>query len=113
MKVGAVVLLMVVGSAAAIAGAPIPGLSHDPNADALMLYHWWTSPSEAAAVSALVDVFNKQYPEVAVKPTVANSHGGGSKMFVVISGAVATGRPPDAVQVAGAGHVGPHVTGGV
>jgi glucose/mannose transport system substrate-binding protein len=114
MKLGAAVLLMVVGSAATIAGAPIPALTPDQaNVDALMLYHWWTSSSEAAAVSALVDVFKKQYPDVAVRPTTANSHGGGSKMFGVISGAAATGRPPDAFQVHAGAPLRPYLDGGL
>ena len=114
MKLGAVVLLIVVGSAATIAGAPISGLTPDQaNVDALMLYHWWTSSSEAAAVSALVDVFKKQYPEVAVRPTTADSQGGGSKMFGVISGAAATGRPPDAFQVHAGAPIRPYFDAGL
>jgi glucose/mannose transport system substrate-binding protein len=113
MTLRAVVLLMVVASAATIAGAPVAALPDQARTDALIFYHWWTSSSETAAVSALVEVFKKQYPEVAVRPTVANSHGGGSKMFGVISGAAATGRPPDAFQVHAGAPLRPYLDGGL
>jgi glucose/mannose transport system substrate-binding protein len=114
MKLRAAVLAMVVGSAATLFAAVVAVPQADPaKANGLMFYHWWTSSSETAAVKALVDVFKKQYPDVAVSPTNANSHGGGSKMFSVISGAAGTGRPPDAFQVHAGAPLRPYFAAGL
>jgi glucose/mannose transport system substrate-binding protein len=77
-------------------GAPAEGPARPA---AVILYHWWTSPSELAAVDALAGVFKKQYPDLAVTPTMTDSHGGGRKIFTIIRDAVAAGTPPDAFQV--------------
>jgi glucose/mannose transport system substrate-binding protein len=68
----------------------------------LTFYHWWTSPSELAAVNALVGVFKKQNPGVVVSPAITDSHGGGRKIFTAIRAAAAAGTPPDSFQI----HVG-------
>jgi glucose/mannose transport system substrate-binding protein len=90
--VGAGVLLAV----AAAAGA-VPTKSGA--ADSMSFYHWWTSPSELAAVEALVEGFKKQHPGVAVHPVPVDSHGGGRRIFTVIRTAATGRQPPDAFQV--------------
>lgn len=75
--------------------------------------HWWTSSSEAAAVTALVGVFKGQYPDLSVNTTVARSHGGGGKMFQVISSSVASGRAPDAFQVHAGAPLRPYFDAGL
>ena len=53
----------------------------------LEIYHWWTSPSEHAAMSALINVFTEEYPEAIVLPTSVisrSSSGGGVLMFNVV-----------------------------
>jgi glucose/mannose transport system substrate-binding protein len=68
----------------------------------LTVYHWWTSPSELAAVNALIGVFKKQNPGVVATATLADSHGGGRRIFTLIRTATAGGTPPDSFQI----HVG-------
>ncbi|MBN2368436.1 hypothetical protein JXC34_05450 [Candidatus Woesearchaeota archaeon] len=36
--------------------------------NALVVYHWWTSPGEAAAISSLVKSFSEAHPDVAIMP---------------------------------------------
>jgi glucose/mannose transport system substrate-binding protein len=61
------------------------------------IYHWWTSPSESAALGALVDLFQKKYPKVKVS---AVSLGGGSNrpVFSIIKRLAGTKQAPDAFQ---------------
>jgi glucose/mannose transport system substrate-binding protein len=73
-----------------------------PASRGLTLYHWWTSASELAAVDALVDGFKKKYPEVSVQTQSVDSHGGGRRIFQVVSAAIAHGQSPDSFQI----HVG-------
>ncbi|MBN2141822.1 carbohydrate ABC transporter substrate-binding protein [Candidatus Woesearchaeota archaeon] len=69
--------------------------------NALAIYHWWTSSSEASAVNALVDVFSKEYPNVAIMSAPVK---GGNVDFhaVVLQPMVLNGEAPDSFQ----GHPG-------
>jgi glucose/mannose transport system substrate-binding protein len=90
----AVAALLAAGAAATAAppeSAPAKGAS-------LTFYHWWTSPSESAALNSLVDVFKRRYPDVSVNGTLA-PHGGGGRMFSIIRAAASSEHPPDAFQM--------------
>jgi glucose/mannose transport system substrate-binding protein len=56
--------LSVAGSATVRAGETAPAAGQR-----LTLYHWWTSPSESAAINALIARFKSTYPDVAVSTT--------------------------------------------
>jgi glucose/mannose transport system substrate-binding protein len=101
MKRPAVVLCILLALAASLSAAPaeVPPARPAKSTAGLTFYHWWTSSSELAAVNALVGVFKKQHPGVAVNVTVADSHGGGRKIFTIISSATSAGQPPDSFQV--------------
>src|SRR5262249_27162926 len=112
MRIRAAVLSMTLACLAVAAAPAVPA----PAASALgglTLYHWWTSSSELAAVDSLVQAFKAQYPNVDVRPKDAHAHGGGGKMFVAISGAAATGHPPDAFQVHAGAPLRPYVDAGL
>jgi len=82
-----------------------------PPANVLELYHWWTSGGEAKAINALVGVFTKKYPDVAViQSPVAG--GAGYVFKAVIKPLVLAGEAPDAFQMH-AGYEGqPYFDGG-
>jgi glucose/mannose transport system substrate-binding protein len=68
------------------------------DADSLVIYHWWTSPGETAALNSLVDVFTEKYPDVEViTPSVPG--GGGYALLEVIKPLVNTRKAPDAFQM--------------
>jgi glucose/mannose transport system substrate-binding protein len=69
-----------------------------PPANALTLYHWWTSGGEKAAVTALINVFKAEYPDVAVMETAVTG-GAGFEMMPVIQSLVLAGQAPDAFQM--------------
>src|SRR5258708_35825440 len=64
----------------------------------LTLYHWWTSPSEGAALNALVGLFGSKYPDVVVLAAPMPG-GGGSRMFPIIRGLAGAKQPPDTFQM--------------
>jgi glucose/mannose transport system substrate-binding protein len=64
----------------------------------LTLYHWWTAPSEAAALNALVELFGKKYPDVIVLAAPMPG-GGGSRMFPIVKSLVAAKQSPDTFQM--------------
>jgi glucose/mannose transport system substrate-binding protein len=64
----------------------------------LTLYHWWTAPSEAAALNALVELFGQKYPDVVVMAAPMPG-GGGSRMFPIVKTLVDAKQPPDAFQM--------------
>ena len=70
-----------------------PPVEKDPNP--LVLYHWWGSSSEMAALNALASVFKTKYPGVAEKRTVAPDRGG--SLFVILESLMRAGKPPDAI----------------
>ena len=77
------------------AGAP------QKEVNALTIYHWWTSPGEVAAVTALVNVFSKKYPDVAIMSSPVTS-GGTVDFQKVLAPMVLNGQAPDSFQ----GHPG-------
>jgi glucose/mannose transport system substrate-binding protein len=68
-----------------------------PNASGprLSFYHWWTSPSEAAALDGLVGVFKGRYAGVRVEPMVAGR--GTAAILSVLETRRQAGDPPEAV----------------
>jgi glucose/mannose transport system substrate-binding protein len=46
--------------------------------------HWWTSPSESAALGALIKEFNERYPGLTVVPSVAASGGNLRILFPMV-----------------------------
>ena len=69
-----------------------------PEVNALEIYHWWTSGGEKAAIDALVDVFKKEYPDVAVIQSPVTG-GAGFTMMGIIKSLVLAGEAPDAFQM--------------
>jgi glucose/mannose transport system substrate-binding protein len=89
----AVVLVVVLGLAPVEAGA-----QQRPAAQAekpLVLYHWWSSPSEMKALGALVGVFKARYPGATEKQVAAPDRG--TALFTALQGLRRAGNPPDAV----------------
>jgi hypothetical protein len=72
-------LALVVSLAGIRDAGAAPPVEKDPNP--LVLYHWWGSSSEMAALNALAAVFKTKYPGVAEKRTVAPDRGG--SLFVI------------------------------
>jgi glucose/mannose transport system substrate-binding protein len=101
MRWQAVVIAAFVGSGATVSAAGATGTQASANAGdkGVTLLHWWTSPSELAAVNALGSLFRKQNPNLPLTISDAHSHGGGSGIFLVAKAAAAAGNPPDAIQV--------------
>ncbi len=63
----------------------------------LTVYHWWTTPSEAAAIKALADLFEKKYPSVDVSTPVSPRED--QQMFHVVAGLVRLHQTPDSFQI--------------
>jgi glucose/mannose transport system substrate-binding protein len=61
----------------------------------LVLYHWWSSPSERKALASLVGVFKARYPGATDKQVAAPDRG--SALFTVLQNLKRAGNPPDAV----------------
>jgi glucose/mannose transport system substrate-binding protein len=93
------------GAASMAAAAPAP--------TGVALFHWWSSPSERAAVDALIAVFTKKYPGQPAAATVVDSHGGGARMFAMIRATSAGGSPPDAFQVHAGAPLRPYFDSGL
>ena len=114
MNLRALLLPMVLGSTATLFAGPVATPASDQaKTNTLTFHHWWTSPSEAAAVNALVEVFKKQHPDVTVNPVVVNSQGGGSRMFSAINNAIASAQAPDAFQVHAGAPLRPYYSAGL
>ena len=74
-------------------------LSNHP-AGTVNVLHWWTSPSEAAAMDILKDHYTKSrfaWTDQAV------AGGGGSRAMTVLKSQVISGNPPHAAQISGQG----------
>lgn len=69
--------------------------------NALVIYHWWTSSGESAAIGSLVDEFSKEYPDVAIMPAPVKSSGIDFHEKV-LKPMVLNGEAPDSFQ----GHPG-------
>ena len=79
--------------------------------DPLVLYHWWGSSSEMAALNALASVFKAQYPGVTEKRTVAPDRGG--SLFVILESLTKAGKPPDAIVMQTGYSMWPFVNAGL
>lgn len=74
---------------------PSPSTSGDPNN--LELISWWTSGSEADALTVLIDANKRQHPDVTIQ-NAAVAGGGGSNARVVLATRLAQNDPPDLWQ---------------
>jgi len=94
------VLIAVISTAGIVAGIVYVIMAPPPEegTDVLEIYHWWTSGGEAAAVGALVDVFEDLYPDTVVIQ-LAVAGGSGVTMIPIITSLVLAGRAPDAFQM--------------
>lgn len=73
-------------------------VSSKKEVNALTVYDWWTSPSESAAFNKLVEVYTKEYPDVAIMASPVLG-GAGFKMLPVIKKLAEAGEAPDAFQM--------------
>jgi glucose/mannose transport system substrate-binding protein len=81
-------------------GAPAAeNAAENKGGGSLLFYHWWTAPSEAAALNALVKIFKTRYPEVTVNAVPVPDGGGASKLFPVVRSRVNAGKAPAAFQM--------------
>lgn len=93
------VLIAVIATAGIVAGIMYFVMVPTPEeTDELEIYHWWTSGGEAAAVGALVDVFEGLYPDTTVTQR-AISGGSGITMIPIITALILAGEAPDAFQM--------------
>ena len=95
-----IVIIAVIATAGIVAGISyfVFSAPSEKEADVLDIYHWWTSGGEAAAVGALVDVFENLYPDTTVKQS-AVAGGSGTTMIPIITALVLAGEAPDAFQM--------------
>jgi glucose/mannose transport system substrate-binding protein len=70
-----------------------------PKSNRVMFYTWWASPSESAALRALVDMFKARYPTVSITTPVVPGNWGARNLFPIIKGLVAAGGAPEAFQM--------------
>jgi glucose/mannose transport system substrate-binding protein len=87
--------LSAAGAHAASEAAPAP----HPAAQTLTVFHWWTSPSEAAALDALVAAFESRHPGLSVEPT--NAGRGTAAILPVLKERAAANGGPDATLAHG------------
>ncbi|MFW9969503.1 MAG: ABC transporter substrate-binding protein [Candidatus Odinarchaeota archaeon] len=94
------VLIAVITTGAIVAGVTYVLVAPAPKGevDALEIYHWWTSGGEAAAITALIDVFEGLYPNTTVQE-IQIAGGGGFEMRVKIKTLMLAGQPPDTFQI--------------
>jgi glucose/mannose transport system substrate-binding protein len=102
--VASVVLLTLVLGLAPGSSAPLwaaEGAPAAPESDTLTFYHWLESPSELAALNALVDLFKAKYPKVTVK-AIAAPRRGSVGLYPIVSARTLGSKPPDSFMM----HVG-------
>jgi glucose/mannose transport system substrate-binding protein len=88
-----VLLALVLPMAGSLDAVAAPRVENDK--DPLVLYHWWATSSEMAALNALASVFKTKYPGVAEKRTVAPDRG--DRLFAILENLIRAGKPPDAI----------------
>jgi glucose/mannose transport system substrate-binding protein len=79
--------------------APVAPVAPPAASKNLTFYHWWTSPSESAALGALVKLFHEKYPDVVVTPTLAPNGGNAQAMFAAIRKLKVQKQTPAAFQM--------------
>ena len=86
---------------AEIADTPAPS-----GADKVEVFSWWTGGGEAAGLNAMIEVFDKKYPDIEfVNSAVAG--GAGTNARAVLATRLQAGDPPDSWQ----GHAGQELIG--
>jgi glucose/mannose transport system substrate-binding protein len=97
---GAAALGLALAGCASDTGSPNPD-----NADQVEVFTWWASGSEKAGLDALVEVFNKQYPDIEfINASVAG--GAGSNAKAALASRLEANDPPDTFQA----HAGAELT---
>ncbi len=91
-------ILAIVITAGVVGGVSFVAFGPRPTSNTLEIYHWWTSGGEAAAIAALIDVFEDDYPDVTVIQSPV-SGGAGYTMLGIIKSLVLAGEAPDAFQM--------------
>lgn len=91
--------LLVLVAAAGGNAASQPASGPASAARTLTLFHWWTSPSEAAALDALVAAFESRYPHMSVETT--NAGRGTAAILPVLAKRAAVKNAPDATLAHG------------
>jgi len=77
-----------------------------PDRRQLEVFSWWTGGGEAAGLSAMIQIFNQQYPDIKfINAAVAG--GGGTNARAVLATRLQAGNPPDSWQ----GHAGQELIG--
>lgn len=64
----------------------------------MLVYHAWASPSETAAMDALVALFKAKYPDVATSSQLVAGGGDPKKLFPILNRLVAAKSAPEAFQ---------------
>jgi glucose/mannose transport system substrate-binding protein len=82
------------------------------SAGPLVLYHWWSSPSEMAALDALSDVVKARYPGFAEKRMPAPADRGGG-LFAILQNLAKAGKAPDLVTMTTGYSMKPFVDAGL
>lgn len=82
----------------------------EKKANALEIYHWWTSGSEKAAINNLIEVYHKEYPDVKIINSPV-SGGAGTSMKALMKSLVLGGEAPDAFQIHAGYEMKPYVDG--
>lgn len=94
-----VAVLVIVGAIFALMPKSAPtATTTKKEVNALTVYTWWTSGSEAAALSKMVGAFSEQYPDTALV-TAPVTGGAGYKLLPLITSLVSSGESPDAFQL--------------
>lgn len=67
-------------------------------ADEMLIYHWWTAGGEKEAIDALLEVYQKQNPDVTIVDNPVPG-GAGVEMKAVMKSLILAGQPPSTFQV--------------
>jgi glucose/mannose transport system substrate-binding protein len=109
-------LAAVIAGAAALAvsaaGCSSGGSGSDGASDQLEVFSFWTSGSESAALQALIDEYNTQYPGITVT-NGAVAGGGGSNGTQVLQSRIAGNDAPDTWQTFPGDSLANYVSGGL
>jgi glucose/mannose transport system substrate-binding protein len=71
----------------------------EPAPQKLTFFHWWTSPSESAALNALIKLFSQKYPDVTVFSAPAPGAANIRALFPILKRLESEKQPPDAFQM--------------